>query len=203
MSTSLPDPPDDALVIRFRNGDQPAFAILVRRHQVGLFNFAFRHLHDRTAAEDIVQEAFVRVAQNVDEFRTDALFTTWLYAIARNLCIDQFRANSVRHHSSFDAVQPGRVRTLSERTADPRMRADVERSVDGERMKGRIVAAIDALPNEQREVYLMREIADIQFKEIAKITGVSENTVKSRMRYALDRLQRALEEFEEHARALT
>lgn len=70
-------------------------------------------------------------------------------------------------------------------------------------MKERILAAIDALPDDQREVYLMREISNLRFKDIADITGVPENTVKSRMRYALERLQEALAEFEEHARALT
>ena len=84
-----------------------------------------------------------------------------------------------------------------------RGRVVADRDTHTTRMKARILSAIDGLPDEQREVYLMREMSNLRFKEIADITGVPENTVKSRMRYALERLQEALEEFEEHARALT
>ncbi len=69
-------------------------------------------------------------------------------------------------------------------------------------IRERVLAAVDVLPDEQREVFLMREVSNLPFKEIAEIVGVSENTIKSRMRYALERLQSALSEFEEYARAL-
>jgi len=205
LSPSLPDPPDEVLVVRFQSGDRAAFAMLVRRHQSGLYNFALRNLRERTAAEDIVQEAFVRVAQSAADFKADARFSTWVYTIVRNLCIDQIRKNALRRHPSLDESRKsdeGEGPTLGEQTADPRGRADVERTVEGGRLKERIQAAIDALPDDQREVYLMREMSNLRFKEIADITGVPENTVKSRMRYALERLQEALVEFEEHARAL-
>ena len=202
---SLPDPPDEVLVVRFQSGDRAAFAMLVRRHQSGLYNFALRNLRERTAAEDIVQEAFVRVAQSAADFKADARFSTWVYTIVRNLCIDQIRKNALRRHPSLDESRKsdeGDGPTLGEQTADPRGRADVERTVEGGRLKARILEAIDSLPEDQREVYLMREMSNLRFKEIADITGVPENTVKSRMRYALERLQEALVEFEEHARAL-
>ncbi|MDB4940639.1 MAG: putative Ecf-type polymerase sigma factor [Labilithrix sp.] len=206
MSALPHDPPDEVLVVRFQGGDRAAFAMLVRRYQTGLFNFALRSMRERTAAEDIVQEAFVRVAQNAIDFKADARFSTWVYTIVRNLCIDQARKNVHRRHPSLDEPRRGEDGdgpTLGERTADKHGRADVERSIDAERMKTRILAAIDDLPDDQREVYLMREISNLKFKDIAEITGVPENTVKSRMRYALERLQEALAEFEEHARAFT
>ena len=207
VSASPVDPPDEVLVVRFQGGDRSAFALLVRRHQSGLYNFALRNLRERTAAEDVVQEAFVRVAQSAADFKADARFSTWVYTIVRNLCIDQLRKNALRRHPSLDEQarksDEGDGPTLGEQTADRAGRADIERSVDGGRMKERILAAIDALPDDQREVYLMREMSNLRFKEIAEITGVPENTVKSRMRYALERLQEALAEFEEHARALT
>jgi RNA polymerase sigma-70 factor (ECF subfamily) len=202
----LPDPPDEVLFARFQSGDRAAFATLVRRHQVGLYNFALRTLRERTAAEDLVQETFVRVAQAAADFKADARFLTWVYTILRHLCIDQLRKNALRRHPSLDEprrTDEGDGPTLGERTADPRGRADVERSVDSGRMRERIVAAIETLPDDQREVYLMREVSNLKFKDIADITGVPENTVKSRMRYALERLQEALAEFEDHARALT
>lgn len=204
-SASLPDPPDEILVVRFQAGDRAAFATLVSRHKTGLYNFALRNVRERTAAEDIVQEAFVRVAESATTFKADSRFSTWVYTIVRNLCIDQLRKAQLRRHPSLDEARrsdEGDGPTLGEQTADPRGRADVERTVDGARLRARILAAIDALPDDQREVYLMREISNLRFKDIADITGVPENTVKSRMRYALERLQEALAEFEDHARAL-
>ena len=90
--------------------------------------------------------------------------------------------------------------TLGERTADGR--ANVERTVVAAEIRERLLTAVDELPDEQREVFLLREVSNVPFKEIAEIVGVPENTVKSRMRYALERLQAALSDFEEYARAL-
>lgn len=194
---------DEALMVRYQRGDRTAFAQLVRRHQTALFNFALRQLRTPALAEDVVQEAFVRVVQNAVDFKHEARFTTWLYTIARNLCIDQLRKRALRRHPSLDEARSGEDGdgpTLGEQTADTR--ASVEREVTGAEIKVRIARAVETLPEEQREVFLMREVANLPFKEIAEITGVPENTVKSRMRYALERLQEALSEYEEYARAL-
>jgi RNA polymerase sigma-70 factor (ECF subfamily) len=197
------DPTDEALMIRFQRGDRAAFALLVRRHQGPLYNFALRHLRAPQLAEDVVQDAFVRVVQNAGEFKHEARFTTWVYTITRNLCIDQLRKRALRKHPSLDQEKPGEEGdgpTLGEQTADTR--ASVERDATGSELKERIAKAVEELPEEQREVFLMREVANLPFKEIADVTGVPENTVKSRMRYALERLQQALSEYEEYSRAL-
>jgi RNA polymerase sigma-70 factor (ECF subfamily) len=197
---------DEALMVRFQRGDRTCFTALVRRHQTPLYNFALRQLRVASVAEDVVQDAFVRVVQNAADFKHEARFTTWLYTIARNLCIDQMRKRALRKHPSLDDPKGGRGGeegegpTLGEQTADSR--ASVEREATGTELKERIALAVDALPDDQREVFLMREVANLPFKEIAEITGVPENTVKSRMRYALERLQQALSEYEEYARAL-
>src|SRR4051794_657927 len=197
------DPPDETLMLRYQQGDRSAFAVLVRRHQSPLFNFALRQVRMPQVAEDVVQEAFVRVVQNAADFKHEARFTTWVYTITRNLCIDQMRKRALRKHASLDEPRSGDEGdgpTLGEVTADSR--ASVEREVTGIEIKERIARAVDGLPDDQREVFLMREVAHLPFKEIAEITGVPENTVKSRMRYALERLQAALSEYEEYARAL-
>ncbi len=196
------DPPDETLMLRYQEGDRSAFAQLVRRHQTALYNFALRQVRTPQVAEDIVQEAFVRVVQNATEFKHEARFTTWIYTITRNLCIDHLRKRALRKHPSLDESrgEDGDGPTLGEQTADPK--ASVEREATGSELKERIVQAVDTLPDEQREVFLMREVANLPFKEIAEITGVPENTVKSRMRYALERLQEALSEYEDYARAL-
>ena len=196
------DPPDETLMLRYQQGDRAAFAQLVRRHQTALYNFALRQVRIPQVAEDVVQETFVRVVQNAADFKHEARFTTWVYTITRNLCIDHLRKRALRKHPSLDESrgEEGDGPTLGEQTADPR--ASVEREATGTELKERIARAVDTLPDEQREVFLMREIANLPFKEIAEITKVPENTVKSRMRYALERLQEALAEYEDYARAL-
>jgi RNA polymerase sigma-70 factor, ECF subfamily len=203
LTPSRTEVTDEALMIRFQRGERPAFAQLVRRHKGALYNFALRQIRVPTTAEDVVQDAFLRVVQNAAEFKHEARFATWLYTIARNLCIDHLRKSALRKHPSLDEAkrgEDGEGPTLGEQTAD--VRASVEREVSGIELKGRIVTAVDELPDDQREVFLLREVSNLPFKEIAEITGVPENTVKSRMRYALERLQAQLSEYEEYARAL-
>jgi RNA polymerase sigma-70 factor (ECF subfamily) len=199
----MDDTPDEALMVRFQRGDRAAFRILVARHQKPLFNFALRQLRSQTAAEDVVQDAFVRVVQSATEFKHEARFSTWLYTIARNLCIDHLRKTALRRHPSLDEPRPtsdGEGPSLGEQMPDSR--ASVERGAVSTELRSRITHAVEELPDDQREVFLMREVAHLPFKEIAQITGVPENTVKSRMRYALERLQAALSEYEEYAKAL-
>ncbi|HQY63529.1 MAG: RNA polymerase sigma factor [Myxococcales bacterium] len=192
---------DELLVARFQAGDRAAFTALVRRHQGPLFHFAFRQLRSAPAAEDVVQEAFVRVVQSAAEFKNEARFTTWVYTITRNLCIDQLRKRAHRRHPSLDEARgDDGDRTLGEVVPD--RGADVERDAVGAELQQQVAAAVELLPPDQKEVFLMREVAHLPFKEIAAITGVPENTVKSRMRYALERLQAALKDHEEYARAL-
>jgi RNA polymerase sigma-70 factor (ECF subfamily) len=203
VTTPRAEESDEILMARYQQGDRVAFTVLVRRHQTPLYNFALRQLRVQSAAEDVVQEAFVRLVQHAADFKHESRFTTFMYTITRNLCIDQLRKRALRKHASLDESRQGEEGegpTLGEQTADKR--ASVEREATGTELKARIAKAVEFLPDDQREVFLMREMANLPFKEIAEITGVPENTVKSRMRYALDRLQEALSEYEEYARAL-
>jgi RNA polymerase sigma-70 factor (ECF subfamily) len=142
--------------------------------------------------------------QRASDFKHEARFSTWLYTIARNLCIDHSRKMKLRRHPSLDApteTSDG-SRTLLEVVPSSSTESDVERAAEWTAMRRSIVAAVEALPDDQREVFLLREVANLPFKEIAEVTGTPENTVKSRMRYALERLRMALSNFEEYARAL-
>lgn len=200
------DPTDEELMVRFQRDDRAAFALLVGRHKVRLYNFVLRHLRDVSAAEEVVQDAFVRVAEAAANFKHASRFSTWLYTIARNLCVDHARKRALRRHPSLD--EPERPADgdafdrldLSERTADAG--ANVERNAVSSEIRERVMAALYTLPDDQREVFLMREVSSLPFKDIAEIVGAPENTVKSRMRYALEHLQEALSDFEEYARAL-
>lgn len=197
---------DDELLTRFAAGDRSAFEELVKRHQGRLYHFVFRQMQHQAVAEELVQETFVRVVSNMREFKREARFSTWLFTIARNLCFDELRKRKHRRHASLDQPEGGSSaaggddRTLGERTADPTH--DTEREATQGELRDKMSWAISKLPDEQREVFLLREVSGLPFKEIADATGVSENTVKSRMRYAIERLQAALVEYEQYAKEL-
>jgi RNA polymerase sigma-70 factor, ECF subfamily len=197
---------DEVLMMRFQGGDRSAFAGLVRRHKTNVYNFILRQVRLPQLAEDLVQDVFVKIVQNAADFKHEARFSTWTYTIARNVCIDHLRKASLRRHPSLDQGTSGadgeEGPTLGERIADAHPSASVERVAIGTELGQRIARAVEKLPPEQREVFLLREIGNVPFKDIAEITGVPENTVKSRMRYALERLQEALGEYEDYARAL-
>jgi RNA polymerase sigma-70 factor (ECF subfamily) len=194
---------DEQLMTRFQAGERGALGELVKRHSRAVFHFAMRHVRSPQVAEDVAQDAFVRLVQSGHDFKPEARFLTWLFTIVRNLCIDHLRKAAHRRHPSLDQPRPGDDGdgpSLLERTAD--RRADVERGAVSSELSVRISAAVELLPDEQREVFLLREVGNVPFKDIAELTGVSENTVKSRMRYALERLQAALREYEEYAKTL-
>ncbi|HMY18566.1 MAG TPA: RNA polymerase sigma factor [Polyangium sp.] len=197
---------DEVLMMRFQGGDQSAFAGLVRRHKTPVYNFILRTVRSREVAEDLVQDVFVKVVQNAADFKHEARFSTWAYTIARNVCIDHLRKAALRRHPSLDQAANNNAGedgpTLGDRIADAHFAASADRMAIGAELGQRITRAVEDLPPEQREVFLLREVGHVPFKEIAEIVGVPENTTKSRMRYALERLQQALAEYEDYARAL-
>ncbi len=194
------DVSDETLLRRFTEGDAEAFEALVRRFRRPLFNFILRSVRDPDRSEELLQEVFLKVIQRAGEFQGSSKVSTWIYTIARNLCIDTSRKMVFRRHRSLDAPtgdDPDGP-TMLDRVAAAQPMPD--REVIGGDLKDRITRAVEELPEEQREVFLMREVSNMAFKEIADVVGVPENTVKSRMRYALERLQRALAEYEDYAR---
>ncbi len=187
---------DEALMSAYRAGDVRAFERLVARHEKPIWNFLRRSVRDAAAAEDLLQEVFLRVVKSAEDWKGTAKFSTWLYTIARNLCVDQARRAVHRRADSLDgpahASDPDATAALHERIPSPDAPADA--LVADRQAKTRIDRAIAALPDEQREVFLMREVMDMPFAEIAAAVGASEPTVKSRMRYALEKLRAALAE---------
>ena len=183
---------DESLMLAYRAGEAAAFHELVRRHRGPVFNFLVRQVGDRARAEDLLQEAWLKVVRSAASYETRAKFTTWLYTIARNLCVDASRRDRYRAADSLDQVGTvgGDERALSERVAA--RGASPERGAHGGQLRQAIEAALARLPEEQREVFLLREYSGVAFKDIAEVTGTPENTVKSRMRYALEGLRRHL-----------
>lgn len=199
MPSRLNELPDHALLDAFERGEAPAFAVLVERHQRPLYNFILRSVSARDAAEDLLQETWVRVIQRAADFKRDSKFTTWLYTIARNLCIDHARKMKHRRHASLDATPPDGGAALVDRIGDGA--PDPERASEGGHMQERVARAVAALPDDQREVFLLRQVQGMAFADIALVVGVPENTAKSRMRYALERLQLELGDYREYAEA--
>lgn len=196
---------DEALMTRYQRGDLSAFTVLVARHKTPVYNFVLRQMRSPSVAEDLVQDIFVRIIENAGSFKHEARFATWAYTIARNLCIDHMRKASYRRHASLDQKDEsdsGDGLSYAEKLADPHPRASTERGASAGEIQSAVVTAVETLPPDQKEVFLLREVANLPFGEIATITGAQENTVKSRMRYALERLQEVLTDFEEYARAL-
>ena len=191
---------DEQLLVRYTQGDLRAMAQLLERYKRPIFTFVLRLSGDRSRAEDLLQEVFLRLVEHAHSYEGSARLKTWLYRIARNLCIDEMRRKKHRRHASLDAQNHEDGSTLHNRIADQDLATD--RRVASGQLKGRISAAVTELPPDQKEVFLLRQVEQLSFKEIAQITACSENTVKSRMRYALTRLQAALAEYHDYAEEL-
>jgi RNA polymerase sigma-70 factor (ECF subfamily) len=190
------DSSDEQLLAAYRGGDVRAFERLLARYEKPIWSFLRRFVRDAEAAEDLLQEVFLRVVRDAQEsgpaWKGEAKFSTWLYTIARNLCIDRARRTAVRGAASIDGptAADAETETLHERIAAPGPSTDAV--VAGREAARRIDRAVAELPDDQREVFLMREVMDLPFAEIASVVGASEPTVKSRMRYALEKLRAAL-----------
>jgi RNA polymerase sigma-70 factor (ECF subfamily) len=192
-----PQTADEHLMLAFKSGDARAFATLVARHRQPVFNFILRYVGHRQRAEDLLQETWLKVVRSSSEWEPKARFTTWVYTIARNLCVDSARKEAFRATDSLDAPasgDEGEGRSKGELVADELGEAP-DRAAHNVRLRPLLERAIASLPPEQREVFLLREYQGIGFKEIAEVTGVNENTVKSRMRYALEGLRKKLAEW--------
>jgi RNA polymerase sigma-70 factor (ECF subfamily) len=189
-----PEMTDEQLMLAFRTGDAGAFEALVRRHRNPVFNFVLRYTGQKARAEDLLQETWLKVVRGAQDYEPKARFTTWVYTIARNLCVDSSRKESYRQAESLDAGAgtEDEGRALAEVLPDGGPSPD--RAAHNARLRPLLERALRGLPVEQREVFILREYNGVAFKEIAVVTGVPENTVKSRMRYALEGLRKRLEE---------
>lgn len=173
---------DDALMLAWIGGNAGAFETLYLRHRDRLHRFLLRQLRDPGLADEVFQDTWQRVVAAGRDWRPDASFATWLYRIARNRVADHWRARQHRPPAPDDADE----RTLRVEDPDtPELRMDAF-----ERHRA-LQQALDGLPAEQREVVLLRLEQELSLEEIGDITGVGRETVKSRLRYAMDKLRTA------------
>jgi RNA polymerase sigma-70 factor, ECF subfamily len=198
----MQDEADEDLMVQYQRGEVRAFEILLTRHRRPVYNFILRFVGDKETAEDLLQEAFLRVIKGADAYKRQAKFTTWLYTIARNLCVDQSRRRKHRKHASLDAPMSATEESGTLLDVIPSSEMASDRKTVNKELHATMQRAIAALVEEQREVFLMREFLDMPFKQIAEVVGVPENTVKSRMRYALEKLRLELDEYKDLAKAM-
>jgi RNA polymerase sigma-70 factor (ECF subfamily) len=184
------EPTDEDLLAAYQQGDPGAFEALLRRHRAPLFTFLVRMLGDREKAADLAQETFLRIVKGAQAWEHRARFQTWLFTIARNLCADHGRRERFRRADSLDSEGPDGEPSMVESV--PGTEIDPGRGAESARLRPVLQKALLSLPAEQREVFVLREQAGLPFREIAELVGVNENTVKSRMRYALLALRKSL-----------
>lgn len=172
----------------YQKGDLHAFEVLLTRHQKGIYNFLYRFLGHNQNTEEAFQEVFERVIRGASSYAPTARFSTWLYTIARNYCIDLSRKGRFRKTVSLDdAPSEEKALPLSERVVSAEPNPD--EIVSASNLEQKLEEALARINPDQREVFLLRERQGLPFEEIAQIVEVSVNTVKSRMRYALSALQ--------------
>ena len=177
------DRSDDALMQAWAAGDSGAFGQIYARHRERLYRFLLRQLRDPGVADEVFQDTWQRVIAAAADWRPEATFATWLYRIARNRMADHWRARQHRPPAPDDAE----ARTA--RLEDP---DTPEQRLDTWQRQRDLQRALDALPEEQREVVLLRLEQELTLDEIGAITGVGRETVKSRLRYAMDKLRASL-----------
>jgi RNA polymerase sigma factor (sigma-70 family) len=181
---------DYELIQRFIKGEQSCFEQLIRRHKNKVYAYISLYIRDQALVEDIFQDTFFKVIQSVKsgKYYDNGKFLSWVMRIAHNLIIDHFRRLKQMNTMSNDDYESDLFN--SKKLAD----ANVEDNIIRKQIKKDVRRLINQLPEEQREVVILRHYAGLSFKEIADVTDVSINTALGRMRYALINMRKIMQE---------
>ncbi|MFD2742670.1 MULTISPECIES: RNA polymerase sigma factor [Sphingobacterium] len=180
---------DQELIQAYVSGDERALQVLLERHKSKIYTSIYLQVKDDFLAEDIFQETFIKVINTLQagRYNDEGKFLPWVMRIAHNMVIDHFRkekrAPSVVNNDGFDIFE---VLQFSDDNAESKLVKD-QRDVDLKKL-------IQLLPDDQKEVLIMRHFCDMSFKDIADVTEVSINTALGRMRYALSNLRKMIED---------
>ena len=177
---------DETLLARYREGDGAAFEILYARHRQGLYRFLLGLSGKPELADEVFQDTWLSLIRSTSQPQGRATFRTWLFQIARNRLIDHWRKHGVHQplHDSYDE----QLHAIGDETNDPEQLLNLSR--DSQRLE----SALQTLPADQREVFLLRAHGDLDLAQIASLTETPLETVKSRLRYAQHKLRRLLAE---------
>lgn len=180
---------DQELIENYLSGDEKAFEVLLTRHKSKIYTSIYLFVKDEDQANDIFQEVFIKIVDTLrkGKYNHEGKFLQWAMRIAYNMCVDQFRRG--KRYSKVSSTESFDIFDVLE---------SPEESMEGLMMKAqthdRIRSLVDMLPDEQREVVILRHYADMSFKEIAGLTRVSINTALGRMRYALINMRKLITE---------
>ncbi len=182
--------PDDKLVVAYAEGNNEAFDVLLKRHQTRVFSYIYSVVKNRDIADDLFQETFVKAITTIKQGRyaESGKFSAWISRIAHNLIIDYYRQERSENtvSSDDDMTDVFNRRELSD--------INIEDVMVSNQIQADVRRIVNTLPENQREVLMMRYYRDMSFKEIAEATNVSINTALGRMRYAIINMRRIAED---------
>lgn len=184
------DEADRVLVQAVLDGDATAYRGLVERYQERVYTVVYGLVRNREDARDLSQEAFVRAYQNLKTFRVESSFYTWLYRIAMNTALDHLRRQKMRRHEAYE--EGVATRETGSVMGDGAHRDSPTRNLERKQLHARLMAALDELPEDQRQVIVLREVDGLSYKEISDVMEIPEGTVMSRLYYARRKLKSAL-----------
>jgi RNA polymerase sigma-70 factor (ECF subfamily) len=197
MERGLPRPlneqSDEELMVSCRAGRKEALEELFRRYQRPLYQFVYRHLHDREMASDVVQETFLRVYNHRKRYKPTARFSYWLYRIARNLCVDERRRYWNRNVTDASSMTGEDTTTTDYMEMQSTSGPDGADLLQEKEMEQIIRNAIEDLSEEQRQVMIMHKYQGMAYKDIAKVLGITTESVKQRAYRAHVRLREQLQ----------
>jgi RNA polymerase sigma-70 factor (ECF subfamily) len=185
--------PDATLLIRFRNGDQAAFEILVDKFKGPVFSYIWRQIGNMNEAEDIAQNVFIQVYKSAERYEPKAKFTTWLFTIARNLCLNEFRR---RQRHPLQPLEDTNSDDSSEeiQLVDTKIRSPSSNVTENE-LQEKIMEAIQSLPENQKTAILLCRYEGLSYLEIAKVLKTTESATKSLIHRARETLKVKLSEY--------
>jgi RNA polymerase sigma-70 factor (ECF subfamily) len=170
---------DAQLMLRFKDGDAKAFDSLFTKHMRAMVNFAYRFVRNREIAEELAQEIFLKVYENAAGYRPQAKFTTWLYRIATNVCLNEIRRPSSR--AAHQPLNPKQSNNPNDalREVEDRAIAGPDRLFEQRALAQILKQALDQIPEKQRIAFILNKYQELSYVEVADIMRISEKAVKS------------------------
>ena len=182
---------DEALMLAYGAGDAGAFDTLYARHKGGVYRYLLRHCKNAGVADELFQDVWMNAIRVRATYAPTAKFTTWIYTLAHNRLVDHWRATGHVKVASIDDDDDGESRSLVESIPAAANDEPEVRALSGE-LGAQLRAALESLPDEQRNAFMLQYEGGLSLAEIAEVTGVGTETVKSRLRYATSKLRSAL-----------
>ncbi|HWH71057.1 MAG TPA: sigma-70 family RNA polymerase sigma factor [Candidatus Sulfotelmatobacter sp.] len=186
--------PDAALMLRVKQGDSGAFAELVERYKQPVMNLVYRMLHDAAEAEDLAQNVFVQVYKSAYRYEVSSKFSTWLFTIARNLCLNEIRRRSRHPVDSMEAAHPEQEDQPLQQFEDKKTFSPPESLLQGE-LEEKVEQALAELPENQRTALLLCRQEELSYEEIARVLGCSLSATKSLIHRGRETLKEKLKPY--------